>query len=491
MGSVVRSLMPTGLQRPAGLVSHIHRHPVLVLAPVVLLAAALTTYTLGAKGIWLDEAISIGHAQRDWSSLWHDIITGSRHMRLYYVLLHPWMRIGESEAAIRTLSVLFALATVPVVYGLGSVLFRPRVGAIAAVLLTVNPFFIQYAQEARSYSLVLLLASLSSYLFVIVIERPSRRLWALYALCAVLAIHAHIFAILVVVAHVVSLVVRRADYVVWKGMLISVAPVALIAAAPIVGSTMATGADVVVPWVREPSLSRLLWVLRRFAGGSRLLFLGYAMVCSVALVPALKMWVDRRTSRETWRYAFLALWLLVPIVLVFSFSFLITSVLVPRYLIISFPPLVLLASVGICRVPGRYWLVVLGVFLALSGRGLYRWYADVEKEDWRGAVNYVTSEATPGDAIMFYAVGGRPFLYYLNRVHASSDLLVQLPDPDDHLLATLPSQYDRVWLVLSHEDRGNRSQRSRSIQISMYRDYVIASDQQFKEVRVLLYERRF
>ena len=487
MGSVVRSLMPTGLQRPAGLVSHIHRHPVLVLAPVVLLAAALTTYTLGAKGIWLDEAISIGHAQRDWSSLWHDIITGSRHMRLYYVLLHPWMRIGESEAAIRTLSVLFALATVPVVYGLGSVLFRPRVGAIAAVLLTVNPFFIQYAQEARSYSLVLLLASLSSYLFVIVVERPSRRLWAGYALCIVLALYAHVFAVLVVVAHVVSLVVRRTDYVAWKGMLISIAPIALIAAPGMVGTT--TGGDV-VPWIREPSLSRLLWVLRRFAGGSRLLFLAYAMVCSVALVPALKLWVGRSTSREIWRYAFLASWLLVPIILIISYSFLITSVLQPRYLIVSFPPLVLLASVGICRVPGRYWLVVLGLIVALSGRGLYRWYFDVEKEDWRGAVNYVVSEATPGDAIMFYGAR-RTFLYYLDRVHASADLLVQLPGSDDHLLATLPSQYDRVWLVLSHDERGDRARRSGVIQSSMHRDYAIAADQRLSQVRVLLYERRF
>ena len=488
MESAIRGLMPTMVQRPAGAVSRIYRHPVLVLALVVLLAAALATYRLGAKSIWLDEAISVAYAQLDWSSLWHVIAGSDRNMSLYYVVLHLWTNIGESEVAVRSLSVLFALATLPVVYALGSVLFGPRVGATAAMLLTVNPFFVQYAQEARGYSLVLLLASLSSYLFLIAVERPSRRLWAGYAICTALAIHAHFFAILVVVAHMVSLVVLRPGHVPWKGVLISGATVALISAPQIVGAM--TGPDL-TSWIREPSLGRLLWVLRRLAGGSRLLSLVYAMVCSAALVPALKIWGGRRTSRETWPYAFLASWLLLPIVLAFSFSFL-KPVLVPRYLIVCIPPLALLASVGICRVPARYWLVVLGVIVALSGRGLYHWYANAEKEEWRSAANYVASDATLGDAIMFHSYFVRhPFLYYLDRLHAPADLLVQLPDPDDHLLASLPSQYDRVWVVLSHADRGYRAQRSRLIQSSMYSDYAIAADQHFTGVRVLLYERRF
>jgi hypothetical protein len=43
---------------------------------------------------------------------------------------------------------------------------QPGYGLLAALLLTVNPFFIEIAQLARGYSLLLMLAALSSLLFV-------------------------------------------------------------------------------------------------------------------------------------------------------------------------------------------------------------------------------------------------------------------------------------------------------------------------------------
>src|SRR2546425_3307417 len=121
----------------------------------MLLAAGLGFLRLGAKSGWLDEAESVAHARLGVRSLLHVLDGGDPNMGLYYVLLHFWIRIfGESESAVRGLSVLFGVLAVPAIYLVGARLFGRAAGLVAALLLAVNAFFIQYAQEARSYSLV-------------------------------------------------------------------------------------------------------------------------------------------------------------------------------------------------------------------------------------------------------------------------------------------------------------------------------------------------
>ena len=63
-------------------------------------------------------------------------------MGLYYVLLHGWIALGDSEFTVRALSAIFAVATIPVVYGLTRRIFRGRAALTAALLLALNSFFI-------------------------------------------------------------------------------------------------------------------------------------------------------------------------------------------------------------------------------------------------------------------------------------------------------------------------------------------------------------
>jgi uncharacterized membrane protein len=79
---------------------------------------ALYFLFIGRQSFWEDEAASCfyahdglrGVAQATWN---HD-----RTMTLYYVLLNLWLHagFGDSEAAIRALSAIFALLTVPLIY---------------------------------------------------------------------------------------------------------------------------------------------------------------------------------------------------------------------------------------------------------------------------------------------------------------------------------------------------------------------------------------
>src|ERR1700692_1795399 len=110
---------------------------------------------LGAKSLWLDEAISLEIARLEWRDLFTVLTRHEANMSFYYFLLHFWIRLGQSEFAIRSLSAIFGVLTIPAIYSLAAALSRTRAGAIAAFLLALNPVHIAYSQEARAYSLVI------------------------------------------------------------------------------------------------------------------------------------------------------------------------------------------------------------------------------------------------------------------------------------------------------------------------------------------------
>ena len=117
------------------------------------LSFAFATYNLGHRSLWYDEGLSVYTAQRDWAAFWAIITNMEANMSLYFFLLKLWISLGDDEATIRFLSVIFSTASIPIIYLVGKELFDSRAGTIAAFLLGVNGFFIYYAQEARGYTL--------------------------------------------------------------------------------------------------------------------------------------------------------------------------------------------------------------------------------------------------------------------------------------------------------------------------------------------------
>ena len=129
----------------------------------VLLAVSvlLRTSELGT-GLWIDEGLSVGIADRPLGDI-PGVLRQDGSPPLYYTLLHLWLGIaGRSEEGVHALSLLFATLTIPVAFWAGWTLFGRRTAWIAALLAAVNPFLTQYAQEGRMYALVCLLGMLST-----------------------------------------------------------------------------------------------------------------------------------------------------------------------------------------------------------------------------------------------------------------------------------------------------------------------------------------
>jgi len=181
----------------------------IVLLLITLLALGLRLFGLDAQSLWYDEAFSVYLARMGLGEITARTAADIQPP-VYYYLLHGWIRLlGDSERALRGLSLLFGVLTVPLMYAVAWQLFarlpgthRRLAGLLAALLVAVSPLHIWYGQEARMYTLLTFLCLLSSYLLLIVIPMALRgenkwrvlALWVAYTLASIASLYTHYFA---------------------------------------------------------------------------------------------------------------------------------------------------------------------------------------------------------------------------------------------------------------------------------------------------------
>jgi uncharacterized membrane protein len=91
------------------------------------------------------------------------------------------------------LSAIARLLGFPAIYWLAVALFAaPIVGWMAMGLFAVSPVYLRYAQEARPYSLWILLILLASAALLRAMRQPSFKQWSLYALLVALCCYYHL-----------------------------------------------------------------------------------------------------------------------------------------------------------------------------------------------------------------------------------------------------------------------------------------------------------
>lgn len=138
-------------------------YPQIFLLLLVLLGLELRVAVSNVP-LWYDEGHSVLVALKDFPfGINHFLFTKDfQHTPFYFYFLHFWIKIfGNSELWMRMSSVIFGIATIPLVYIVGKKLYDKNVGLIAAILTTVSPLLIYYSIEIRMYSMVTFLAVLS------------------------------------------------------------------------------------------------------------------------------------------------------------------------------------------------------------------------------------------------------------------------------------------------------------------------------------------
>lgn len=187
----------------------------------MLLALVLRWPGLGTTNLWLDEANSWLLAKYPLPELLANI-RASPGSPLYFLLLKLWVQVfGDSERALRALSLVTSLALVPATYALGTHTLSRRAALIGTLLLALSPLHLYYAQEARVYMQLALVATacLTAYAIwrsaalasAFDLEsaapgssspgrRRARTALAAYVVCAVMAVYTLNLAVLLLLA---------------------------------------------------------------------------------------------------------------------------------------------------------------------------------------------------------------------------------------------------------------------------------------------------
>ncbi len=446
------------------------------------LAAALRLLHLGAKSFWLDEGSTFVIVHRDWASFWHLLWSHEGNMAFYYVLMRLWLRLGASEFAIRSFSALAGIVTVPLIYLLGKRLFDSRVGLVSALLLAVQTAHVEYSQEARGYSLAVLLCTLSFLFLHDALMRRSGASWALYVAASVLAVYTQFLAALIILAEAVSLLACPREKIRWRHVATAAAAIVLFCVpAVIFVSTNDVGQ---LAWVPPLSFRQVHHAVTLLTGNGLILVL-YAPFLLFGVLSAIRPASTPQSMTSRWNSALVLTWFLVPIMLLLVLS-LVKPLFAPRFLLMCVPAAVLLTAFGLSKVrPVWVNVPIIAAILVTSAASLSTYYSK-PKEDWRGVTKYVLSSARPDDALVL--CDSAAFDYYRYRLQDSNKLPAEFPPASLIDGGANVVGYGRMWIV-SFDWRLKRDPECRSAADRLARLFPDSHEKRFGDIRTFLFTK--
>ncbi|MEG4902543.1 MULTISPECIES: glycosyltransferase family 39 protein [unclassified Microcoleus] len=178
------------------------------------------------RGVPIDRAIDLStllqplqlRPDADTADVLRNLLLESNHPPVYFMLAHWWMRLfGPTEDTLvwigRALPALLGVISVPAIYFLGKFAFSSRlVGQCAAAMMAVSPYGIYLAQEARHYTLGILLVIASLFCLTLAVKKLQNRapmpVWVLLLWVAIncLGIAVHYFFTLTLCAEAIALI---------------------------------------------------------------------------------------------------------------------------------------------------------------------------------------------------------------------------------------------------------------------------------------------
>lgn len=389
---------------------------------LLVLVGTLGTIAAGAwlrfgvnSALWLDEALTVHISNLPVDQI-HGALKRDGAPPLYYLLLHYWMQdVGTTPAAMRALSGVFALATIPVVWFMVWRNWGRRVAEISVALLASAPYAIYYATEVRPYAQVIFFAALGMLAFIELARNPRWYWSALLALSVAGGMYTHYWTMYLVASGLVILVARW-----WKlgsgpSTWWTLGGFALggLAFLPWMPTFLYQSAHTGTPWGDKPAITTVVGALTHFNEDqarlipfnslhSHVISALYLLLPAVALLGAssgrFSIDFDFRTRPQHRAILF---------ALVGTMTFGIVgcimsgSAFVPRYAAVAFIPLVIACALGTRQFADpvlRSIIVVALVFASLYAASSYRKTKRTQAPQVAAVVN---EHAKAGDVLAF------------------------------------------------------------------------------------------
>lgn len=237
------------------------------IAILLILGLALRLWHLDSKPLWLDEVLTalftMGRSYQDvpldrffplsdlsglftvqpglsCRDITQRLATESVHPPLFFCLLYGWMSWLRPENwvwGMRFLPVLFGVGGIAAIYRLNRIAFSRRSGLAAAGLMALSPFAVYLSQEARHYTLPMLLITLALTALVqiqqdLLHQKLRLTVWIGWGLLNLIGLYTHYFCLLALIAQIAALTgwllwrgrqARSRDWLAWSAAILTVA----------------------------------------------------------------------------------------------------------------------------------------------------------------------------------------------------------------------------------------------------------------------------
>jgi 4-amino-4-deoxy-L-arabinose transferase-like glycosyltransferase len=466
----------------------------MLLMAIMILAAALRFFRLDYQELRGDEAASWARVTQTFGvvDLAQRLIReGQPHPPIHYWLLQAWIRIfGQSEFALRSLSVLMSLLVVALIFRVTIRITQNVFVSMAAMLIAaVHPYQIWLAQDVKNMYEIVPIGLLIATLALPRMLHGDRRAWIVYAVSGFVGVFSHFYAVFGLIAHGVYLLFTRADRRSWARW---IATGIVIAACVFIWFSLVWSGIAAKQFNRpgeQPLAAFLSDTLGDAAMGptlpNQLVVPGTAIFFSLVALGALRLWRWRRA----WSSLFVA-WSLI----LLSSIFVITrsrAIYNTFYLSNAYPALYILAAVGLSTLTKRRIVlsIVSGVVLIGFGLSLRDYYFDSAYSKTNGLRrmgNEIALHGQPDDVILTNQPDPAT-IYYLRNVSLPIILMPlqqnSSSDQIDQSIDDLVAKYRRLWFIPVRtlwDPNG-------VIENKLGDRYLLAADLRFKNVRLQEY----
>ena len=373
------------------------------------------------QSLWWDEAINVVFAKSN-SLLWFmtKYPIGDFHPPGWFAILWIWGRLfGFSEVSVRLPSVIFGVATVFIVYLIGKSLFSKKVGLVSALFFSLAPLGIYYSQEARMYSMSAFAVSMSVYFLIKLIDGKKFAFLG-YAFSVFLILYSEYVAYFIFLAQLIYILFFQRKFIKSYILSLSLGLLTFLPWLPVFLSQIANGqqmANLVSGWrqvvgganVKEVTLLLVKTIIGRISFAETSFYIVFTLLLSLPYLIIFSKLFKKRTGKDN----LLLLFLLIPPILAFGFSFVIPTFSYFR-LIFILPMFYLLLAANVFKFK-PFWstiLVGLVLFSEIFSSFIYFLNPAYQRENWRGAIRFV--EENPEGAVALFESNEvpAPFFYY-------------------------------------------------------------------------------
>jgi hypothetical protein len=391
---------------------------------IVMIAVACLVYATGIahESIWYDEAYSdamAGHSLGEILTL----ITYDNHPPLYYLLLSlVRMVLGHAEWALRSLSVVGAVGLVSLGAGPIRRIFGNRTAFIYAAVVICTPAVLIYAHEARMYTLAISAVTAGVLFGYLAVQTHRAGDWVCFGLATLAAAYLHYYGFIAaffthvgvffwllaskrgqIKAYLITGVMVLAGYLPWLIVFVKqtfgvhkgfwLGPISL--KAVLLAFLQPFAYKEFYPHIRPTTYLALL--------GSLAL-----VICGVVIA---KM---KRAEKEFSLSVFVLLVYLGVVITTILVSLFLMPVFYARYLLVCVGLFLLLTSLGISMLPGKYLpLATVGIFALLNVFTIKDIYTQQFNHPMKDLTEKLGGAIQPGDLIITsdsYSMG--PAMYY-------------------------------------------------------------------------------